>query len=82
MRKLGLIAGLALVAIACATGADMVGADEYLPPIPADVDIVPDTLNLSSKGKWITCFIQLPEGYDVADISSCSILFDVECHPD
>lgn len=27
----------------------------------------PDTLNLESKGKWITCYIELPEGYDTGD---------------
>ena len=52
------------------------GADEYF-LLTADVDIVPDTLNLKSNGRWITCFIQLPEGYDVVDISSCNILLGV-----
>lgn len=37
-------------------------------PIPATVDLDPDILNLKSRGKWITCYIELPEGYDVADI--------------
>ena len=27
----------------------------------------PDTLNLESKGKWFTCYIELPEGYDTGD---------------
>jgi len=34
----------------------------------ATVDIDPDTLNLKSRGRWITCYIELPEGYDVLDI--------------
>ena len=46
--------------------------------IPADIDINPDTLNLQSKGKWITCYIRLPEGYDVADIDTESILLKGE----
>jgi hypothetical protein len=37
--------------------------------IPATVDIDPDTLNLKSKGKWITCHVELPTGFDVSDIS-------------
>ncbi len=36
--------------------------------ISATVDIDPDTLNLRSKGKWITAYIELPEPYDVKDI--------------
>ncbi len=36
--------------------------------IEAVVDIDPDILNLKSKGKWITAYIELPEGYDVNDI--------------
>ena len=44
-----------------------------LPVIPATIDVSPDTLNLKSRGRWITCFIELPEGYDVADIDIESI---------
>ena len=40
---------------------------------PATVDIEPDTLNLDSKGKWITCYIELEESYDVADIDISTI---------
>ena len=32
------------------------------------IDIDPDTLNLKSKGKYITCYMELPEGYDVSNI--------------
>ena len=35
--------------------------------IQAIIDIDPDTLNLGSKGKWITSYIELPEGYLVED---------------
>lgn len=35
----------------------------------AIVDIMPDTLNLKSKGNFVTCYIELPEGYDVGDIA-------------
>jgi uncharacterized delta-60 repeat protein len=37
-------------------------------PIPASIDIEPDTLNLKSKGKWITCYIELSDGFSVEDI--------------
>ncbi|MGB2863557.1 MAG: hypothetical protein WBC05_09560 [Sedimentisphaerales bacterium] len=38
------------------------------PAVEATVDIDSDTLNLKSKGLWITCYIELPEGYSVEDI--------------
>ena len=41
--------------------------------IQAVIDINPDTLNLNSKGKRITCYIELPEDYDVEDIDVSSI---------
>lgn len=36
--------------------------------IQAIINIDPNTLNLKSKGKWITCYIELPEDYVVEDI--------------
>lgn len=41
--------------------------------IPATVDIDPDTLNLKSGGKWITAYIELPEGYDSESIDISSV---------
>lgn len=32
------------------------------------ISLHPETLNLKSKGKWITCYIELPENFDVDDI--------------
>jgi len=54
------------------------GAYEYLPPILAEVRIVPRTINLASKGKWITAFLWLPEDYDVADIDPNSVFLEDE----
>lgn len=53
-----------------------------VPAIEAAIDIDPDTLNLQSKGEWITCYIWLPEGYDVADIDPESILLNGQVVPD
>lgn len=50
--------------------------ERFIPPIDANVDIYPNTLNLRSKGKWITARIELPEGYDVADIDVSTILLN------
>ncbi len=44
--------------------------------IEAAIDIDPDTLNLKSHGKWITAYIELPEGYDVNDIDVSTILLE------
>jgi hypothetical protein len=41
--------------------------------IEADIDINPNTLNLQSKGKWLTCHIWLPDDYNVADIEPNSV---------
>ncbi|MFH1725126.1 MAG: carboxypeptidase-like regulatory domain-containing protein, partial [Elusimicrobiota bacterium] len=46
--------------------------------IPAVVDIDPGTLNLASQGRWITCYITLTEGYDVAEIEAGTILLEGE----
>ncbi len=50
-------------------------------PIPAIIDCDPDTLNLKSKGKWITCYIELPDGpqgqkWDVWEIDGSTILLN------
>ena len=59
-------------------GIDVVdmGAFEYLGVIEATININPDTLNLKRKGKWITAYLELPEGYDVADIDVSTILLN------
>lgn len=43
---------------------------------PAVIDIDPDTLDMESKDKWMTCYIEIPEGYDVSDIDIGSILLE------
>jgi hypothetical protein len=46
------------------------------PVITTTVDIQPQALNLKSRGKWITTYIELPEGYSVADINRTTILLN------
>jgi hypothetical protein len=48
--------------------------------IMPSIDIDPDTLNLKSKGKFITAYIEL-EGADVRDIDPSSILLNDEISP-
>jgi len=44
--------------------------------ITASIDIDPDTLNINSTGNWITCYIELPDGYGIADINISTILLN------
>jgi len=41
-----------------------------------DVDVDPNVLNLNSKGNWITCYIELAEGYDIANIDSQNVTLE------
>lgn len=54
------------------------GAYEYVPPaaVVATVDFDPDTLNLRSKGRFVTVYIELPPGYDVSQIDVSSIMLN------
>jgi hypothetical protein len=49
--------------------------DTWVLPLPIDalIDIDPDTLNTKSHGKWITVYITLREGFDVAAIDTSTI---------
>lgn len=49
--------------------------------IEAVVDVDPNTLNLNSEGNWITCYIELHDGYDVNDIAGDTVtLQGVKAH--
>lgn len=57
----------------------------WLSTISANVYIDPDSLNLKSKGKWVTIYIELAEGYDVGDIDISTVELNgeisAELHP-
>ena len=42
--------------------------------ITANINMDPDTLNLKCKGKWVTGYIELPSGYNVAEIDITTVL--------
>ena len=67
------------------TSDDELTQDEFILQTETVIDIDPDTLNLKSKGKWITCYIELPEGYNVEDININTIMLNdivpAEVHP-
>ncbi|UCC23543.1 MAG: hypothetical protein JSW23_05690, partial [Planctomycetota bacterium] len=58
------------------------GAYEYIHPLAAQVRISPNTLNLRSQGRWVSCYILLPEDCSAADIDPNSIFLEDEIPPD
>jgi hypothetical protein len=58
------------------------GAYEYRLTISAEARIVPRIINLASKGNWLTCYIRLPDEYDVTDIEPTSIFLESEIKPE
>jgi hypothetical protein len=50
--------------------------------IQADIDIDPDTLNLRSRGRWITCYIELPAGLDPREIDASTVLLNGAVRPE
>jgi Tol biopolymer transport system component len=47
-----------------------------LAEIQATIDLDPNTLNLKSKGKYATCYIELPEEYDPEDIDVSTVMLN------
>ena len=46
------------------------------------IGIHPETLNLKSKGKWVTCYVEAPEGCSVSDIEPASVIIShLGSHP-
>jgi hypothetical protein len=44
--------------------------------VEASIDIDPDVINPRSGGRWVTCYIELPDGFDPADIDVSAILLN------
>ena len=44
--------------------------------LQVSTDIEPDTLNLKSKQQWVTCWIELPAGYDVNNIDLGTVMLN------
>jgi hypothetical protein len=49
---------------------------QEIPILQATINIDPDTLNLKSKGRWITVYITLPSGYEINDIDIDTIMLE------
>jgi hypothetical protein len=50
--------------------------------VEATINVNPNTLNLRSRGKWVTAYIELPEGYYVNDINVSSIRLEDTIAPE
>jgi len=48
----------------------------FLSVATANIDLLPHTLNLKSKGKWITAYIELTECYNISDVNITSIVLN------
>jgi hypothetical protein len=61
---------------------DMASFSIHMPvtSINATINFDPDTLNQKSKGNWVTVYIELPSGYNVAAISISSLLLNGTIH--
>jgi hypothetical protein len=51
-------------------------------PVPASMKVTPQSLNLKSKGWWITVHLTLPEGMTSAQLDNTSLLLMGEIPPD
>jgi heparosan-N-sulfate-glucuronate 5-epimerase len=49
---------------------------ESPPVVTATVDVDPDVTNLLSESRWITTYMELPAGFNVADINATTILLN------
>jgi hypothetical protein len=59
-----------------ANAADDLGSYTVTVAIAAQAKIDPQTLNLRSKGKWVTAFIKLPAGMNAKNINRASLLLN------
>jgi len=55
-------------------GAADIGCGAVVVLLEAVIDIKPDVLNLNSRGRFVTCYIELPPGYDPEDIDESTLL--------
>ncbi len=89
MRSLGVLVLAVTFVASGAIGAAASFAPDYRPPTPpapqtitATLDVYPGTINLKSNGKYVAAYIELPAGYDVADIVVSSVILAGECQAD
>mgnify|MGYP001032364178 CR=1 FL=1 len=66
------------IGICLMLGANFLASPASASKIEANVDLHPDTLNLKAEGKWVTAYIELPEGYNASDVDISTILLDNE----
>jgi hypothetical protein len=63
-------------------GAGGLGCRIETPAVPAEIAIDPGVLNPRSAGKWITCYVELPDGYDPTAIDLATVLLNDQVSPE
>lgn len=58
------------------TADDDLTCEEFILQTETTIDFEPDTLNLKSKGEFVTAYIELPAGFDVSQIDVSSIMLN------
>jgi hypothetical protein len=61
-----------LILLVMGTASPCLATDEEA--LVTEIDIKPETLNLKSKGNWVTVFVEPPEGYEAEDIIADSVV--------
>lgn len=56
-------------------GSELTG-DEFILQTATVIDFDPDTLNLASKGKFVTVYVELPPGYEVGEIDVATVMLN------
>jgi hypothetical protein len=59
-------------------GFDIYYATRIMPYIEAYMEVFPHAINLKSKGNYVTCYIELEDGYNVADIDVSTLTLTTE----
>jgi len=66
-----------MATILCSQPLIILGNEEIIEEIIwSTININPNSLNLGSKGKWITCYIELPESYNVSNINVPTVMLN------
>ncbi|MGD9141728.1 MAG: FlgD immunoglobulin-like domain containing protein [bacterium] len=57
-------------------GAGDIGCETSSVPLEAVVELNPETINVRSRGRYVTCYIELAGGLDPADIDIATVALD------
>jgi hypothetical protein len=76
MKKKAILAVIFVVLYTFSAIGAILASETVFAAVSATIDVNPGTLNLKSKGNWITAHIELPEGYNAADINVSTVMLN------